>query len=136
MAFNKYQYDKLRAKRHANKIKHKQEIYEIRHSNDPERKKPQFSKIAVAFIFVDTLVIQIYCMFAMWHFKDMSNLNALIGIFGALLTQCLSYWTYSKKATVENTVGGIVYQNMMNSLEQNNMENDISEDITDDGAVG
>ncbi|MCR5503430.1 MAG: hypothetical protein K6F53_10510 [Lachnospiraceae bacterium] len=140
--FNEYEFNKLRAKRHAEKVKQRQELYKIRHSNDGEKKKPAFSKLAIFYIFINATAIQIFCMWAMVHFEDISNLGSLIGILGTLLAEGISYSFYSKKAQAENTVGGMVYQNMIYEHRQNAVEDandivaiDAKEGDTDD-AVG
>lgn len=136
MAFNKFQYEKLRAKRHANRIKQKQEIYEIKHSNDPERKKPAYNKLLVAFIFMDCFAIQVFIMVMMWIMKDMSQIGGLIGLIGTLFIQGISLISYNDKAKAENTSGGIVYQNMIQNF-MNNTVNKMSDDSSDsEDAVG
>lgn len=132
MAFNRYQYEKLRAKRHANMVKHRNEVYEIRHSNDPEKKKPAYSKLLVAFIFVDCLIIQTFIMLMIYTMKDMSQIGSLIGLIGTLFVQGISLISYNSKAVKENTVGGIVYQNMIQTHE--NQMADTDEEVDD--AVG
>ena len=134
MAFNKYQYDKLRAKRHANKVKRKQEIYEIRHSNDPERKKPAYSKLLVAFIFIDCLVIQVFIMRMIAKTGDMTQISSLIGLIGTLFVQGMSLISYNAKSAKENSAQGIIYEMAMKDS-GDQITNNMSDDIDDD-AVG
>ena len=136
MAFNRYQYEKLRAKRHANKVKHKQEIYAIRHANDPERKKPTYGKLLVAFIFIDCLIIQAFIMLMMWTMKDMSQIGSLIGLIGTLFVQGISLISYNRKSQAENTQGGIVYQNMIQTFMSNPTNQMADNDTDSEDAVG
>ncbi len=54
-------------------------------------------------------------MIAMWHFRDLTYLGVLITDVAA---QVLTYFIYTKKATRENTVGGIKYETAMKALEK------------------
>lgn len=134
MAFNRYQYEKIRAKRHAMNVKRKQEIYEIRHSNDPEKRKPAYSKLLVAFIFIDCLFIQGFIMHMMAKTGDMSHLSSLIGLIGTLFVQGMSLVSYNSKSAKENSVNGIIYEMAMKDTD-NQVANTMSDDIDDD-AVG
>ncbi len=115
--FNEYEFNKLRAKRHAEKVKQRQEIYEIRHSNDGERKKPAYGKLLVAFIFIDCLIIQGFIMATIWETKDTSHLSSLVSLIGTLAVQAISLISYNSKSAKENTSGGIVYETALLNLE-------------------
>ena len=134
MAFNRYQYAKIRAKRHAMNVKRKQEIYEIRHSNDPERRKPAYSKLLVAFIFIDCLVIQVFIMRMIAKTGDMTQISSLIGLIGTLFVQGMSLISYNAKSAKENSAQGIIYEMAMKDS-NDQITNNMSDDIDDD-AVG
>ena len=78
-------------------------------------KLPSTSKLMAVYLFIILNVVLIYAMVAMWYFKDLSYLGVLITDVAA---QVLTYFIYSKKATIENTVGGITYDMAMKSVEE------------------
>lgn len=77
-------------------------------------KLPSTSKLMAVYLFMILNVVLIYAMVAMWYFRDLSYLGVLITDVAA---QVLTYFIYSKKATTENTVGGITYDMAMKSVE-------------------
>lgn len=114
------------AMEHAEKVKLKQELYELRHSNDKQREKLSFSKIAFIFMMTNCVVIEIYALFAMFYFGDLSSLSALIA---AVVGECVSFLCFEIKAGKENSKNGIVYETAMKKLEHE-LENN------NDDAVG
>lgn len=123
-----YEDDLDKAHRYAERVRQKQEINEIKHSND---KPLSFSKIAVIFIFVNCLVIELYSMVVMVLFHDLASLGSLVM---AVLGQCVGALGYFIKARSENTSGGITFETTMYELRGNT---DLSQDTDiDDGAVG
>lgn len=135
MGFNSYEFRLLRAKRHADKVKQNQVVSEIKHRNDNEKKKIQFSKFLVGFIFIDCLVIQTFIMIMIFRSGDTAHLSNLVGLIGTLVAQAISLMSYNKKATAENTSSGIVYETAMremtsaqNTPTQNTMATDDDED--------
>ena len=122
--------------RHAEDVKQKQEIKEVKHSND---KPLSFSKMAVIFIFANCCVIELYSMVVMAVFHDLSSLGSLVM---AVVGQCASLLGYFIKASRENTESGIVYETTMLQLQHElgmtGEKVDISPIVTDedDGAVG
>ncbi len=124
-----YQKELQKAQLHADKVKLKQELKEIRHANDEKRKSLSFSKVAVIFIFCNCVVIELYSMFAMFWLSDLTALGALIA---AVVGQCVSLSGYFIKSGKENTSQGIVYETTMLELEhQYGLKTE-----EDDGAVG
>lgn len=131
------------ALRYAEDVKQKQEIKEVRHSNDKEKKPLSFSKMAVIFIFVNCCVIELYSMVVMAVFHDLSSLGSLVM---AVVGQCASLLGYFIKAGRENTASGIVYETTMmqlqhelgavNDTEQEQINVDPIIVDEDDGAVG
>ena len=122
--------------RHAEDVKQKQEIKEVKHSND---KPLSFSKMAVIFIFANCCVIELYSMVVMAVFHDLSSLGSLVM---AVVGQCASLLGYFIKASRENTESGIVYETTMLQLQHElgmtGEKVDIAPIVTDedDGAVG
>lgn len=122
--------------RHAEDVKQRQEIKEIKHSND---KPLSFSKMAVIFIFANCCVIELYSMVVMAVFHDLSSLGSLVM---AVVGQCASLLGYFIKASRENTESGIVYETTMLQLQHELGMTDEKVDVApivvdeDDGAVG
>lgn len=138
-----YEKELEKAKLHAEKVKLKQELYEVRHANDKDLKPLSFSKIAVIFIFANCLIVEFYSMFVMFVFHDLTSLGSLVM---AIIGQCASLLGYFIKSGRENTASGIVYETTMMQLQHElGVANDTEqEQITvnpvivdeDDGAVG
>lgn len=78
-------------------------------------KLPSTSKLIAVYLFVILNVVLIFAMVSMWKFADLSYLGVLIT---DVVAQILTYFIYAKKATLENTVGGITYDIAMKN--QNN----------------
>lgn len=100
--------------------KQKNEIIRIKHQYDIPKKELTMGKKLTIFVLTDCVVIQIFSMFAMLYFNDISALYSLIAIVGPILCEVFSLISYNHKSTKENTEGGINYQNMMNEFEQQN----------------
>lgn len=131
-----YQKELEKAKTHAEKVKLRQEINEIWHSNDQKRKSLSFSKVAVIFIFINCFVIELYSMAVMVVFHDLTSLGSLVM---AVLGQCVSLLGYFIKSGKENTASGIVYETTMLQLQHELDSDEVSSSIEvdeDDGAVG
>ena len=127
-----YKRDVAKAKYHAEQVRRKQELYEIRHKYDKPKKKLEFGKVGLILILLDCLIIQGFSMWIMVYLADVSNLSALIGIAIALIGEVGALVSYNRKSQAENTVGGIVYESFMNSLKK---ESDLTEEELED-AVG
>lgn len=74
------------------------------------RKRITTSKLAMWFILINCVAIELYSMAAMWHFGDLSALYALLG---AVVGQSLTYISYNNKSCRENSRGGITYETAM-----------------------
>ena len=119
MSFNSYEFRLLRAKRHADKVKQDQIVHEIRHRNDKsesDKKKFQYGKLLVAFIFIDCLVIQAFIMYMIFKSNDTAHLSNLVGLIGTLVAQGVALISYNNKAKAENSASGIVYETAMHEL--------------------
>lgn len=115
-------YEKLkeRAQKHAERVQKLAELREIWHSSDPKKKKLEFSKIALIFVFIDCLIIQFYSMWLMATLQDASSLSSLIGIIMPIAGEVGSVISYNKKSSVENSANGIVYESYMASIRSAN----------------
>lgn len=82
------------------------ELREAREKYMPRKKRLTTAKTALLYIFISCTAVQIYAMFAMWHFADLSALYSLIG---ATVGETISYCAYAAKSARENSQGGIVY---------------------------
>lgn len=84
-------------------------------------KKPSTDKLIATYLFIILNVVLIYAMLAMWHFADLSYLGVLITDIAG---QVITYYIYAKKATAQNTKGGITYDLAMleHGTENNNTD--------------
>ena len=121
-----YEKDLENAQKYAERVRIKNEIEKIKHSNDEKRQHLSFRKIAVIFIFINCFIIELYSMVVMVLFHDLTSLGSLVM---AVLGQCVSLMGYFIKSTKENTSQGIVYETAMYELKTGTTEED-------DGAVG
>lgn len=113
-----------KAIQHADKVKQKQELYEVRHANDKPKEKMTTGKIGFWFMIINCTVIEIYSLIAMFIFQDLSPLTTLIL---AVVGDCIAFISYNIKSGKENTVGGIVYESAMKKLEYE-LENNNTDD--------
>lgn len=109
-----YEAEKQKALDHAKEVKQKQELYEIKHSNDKPKEKLSFSKMAFIFMIANCSVIEIYALVAMFFFADLSPLTSLIV---AVVGECAAFISYEAKSAKENSAQGIVYETTMKKLE-------------------
>lgn len=116
-----YEVEKKKALEHAKEIKQKQELYEIRHSNDRPKEKLSFSKMAFIFMISNCTCIEIYALIAMFYFGDLSSLSTLIT---SVVGECVSFVAYEYKSMKENSSSGIVFESAMKKLEHELNNND------------
>lgn len=109
-----YEKEISKAMEHADKVKFRNELYELRHSNDRPKEKLSFSKMAFIFMIGNCVAIEIYALIAMFYFGDLSSLSALIA---AVVGECVTTLGYFIKAQHENTKDGIIYETAMKKLE-------------------
>ena len=102
-------------------LKEKKDVYKTKH------KLPSTSKLIAIYLFVMLNILLTYSMVAMWVFRDLTYLGALIT---DVVAQILTYYVYAKKSTIENTKSGITYElAMMDKMHQ------ISKDELDDNGI-
>lgn len=109
-----FEVEKQKALHYAEDVRQRQELYELRHSNDKKKEKLSFSKIAFIFMVTNCVIIELYALFTMFYFQDLSSLPALIA---AIVGECITLCGYYVKSGKENTIGGIVYESAMKTLE-------------------
>ena len=73
-------------------------------------KKPTTDKLIAIYLFIILNVILVYSMISMWNFADLSCLGVLVTDIAG---QVIIYYIYAKKATAQNTKGGITYDMAM-----------------------
>lgn len=85
-------------------------------------KKPTTDKLIAIYLFIILNVILVYSMISMWNFADLSCLGVLITDIAG---QVITYYIYAKKATAQNTKGGITYDMAMLEHELSDVNNDV-----------
>lgn len=118
-----YNKQKEYANKYAAKVKQKQELYDIKHRNDKPKEKLSFSKKAFVFMIANCIIIEIYSLFMMAFYEDLSSLPTLIV---AVIGECICTVSYYIKAKCENTQGGIIYETALRKLD--NSINEINSD--------
>ena len=73
-------------------------------------KRPTTDKLIAIYLFIILNVILVYSMISMWNFADLSCLGVLVTDIAG---QVITYYIYAKKATAQNTKGGITYDMAM-----------------------
>lgn len=114
MSEKEYEHELKRIKAKNVYRQRKKKLKEEKDKYKSKIKLPSTSKLMAVYLFIILNVVLIYAMVAMWYFRDLSYLGVLITDVAA---QVLTYFIYSKKATTENTVGGITYDMAMKSVE-------------------
>lgn len=111
-----YEMEMMRARKHAEKQRQKQEIYEEKHKYDKEKKRLTDGKKYTIFMFTNLVVVELFSMYAMLRFQDISALYSLIGIGAAIVGQVVTLASYNHKSLGENTQGGIVYETALHNM--------------------
>lgn len=94
-------------------------------------KKPTTDKLIAIYLFIILNVILVYSMISMWNFADLSCLGVLITDIAG---QVITYYIYAKKATAQNTKGGITYDMAMLEHGLSDVNNDVG--ASDSSAQG
>lgn len=94
-------------------------------------KKPTTDKLIAIYLFIILNVILVYSMISMWNFADLSCLGVLITDIAG---QVITYYIYAKKATAQNTKGGITYDMAMLERGLSDVNNDVG--TSDSSAQG
>ena len=103
------------AHRQADDRKFKRALYRIKYGKDKE--KVSTTKIVLAFLIFNMVVIEVYSLYAMLALGD---LNALPVLITAIVGECVSILGYMVKASIENKKGGIIFETAMKQLETEN----------------
>ena len=105
-------------------------VYQLKTDKKAMRKKLlgkiPTSKLLISFLFANCTAIEIFTAwttiksFELAHELMISpDLTPLVALIGAVVGEVIGYAVYSAKATKENTVGGIVYDQAINSHNDN-----------------
>lgn len=94
-------------------------------------KKPTTDKLIAIYLFIILNVILVYSMISMWNFADLSCLGVLVTDIAG---QVITYYIYAKKATAQNTKGGITYDMAMLKHGLSDVNNDVG--TSDSSAQG
>lgn len=94
-------------------------------------KKPTTDKLIAIYLFIILNVILVYSMISMWNFADLSCLGVLVTDIAG---QVITYYIYAKKATAQNTKGGITYDMAMLEHRLSDVNNDVG--TSDSSAQG
>ena len=105
-------------------------VYQLKTDKKAMRKKLlgkiPTSKLLISFLFANCTAIEIFTAwttiksFELAHELMISpDLTPLVALIGAVVGEVIGYAVYSAKATKENTVGGIVYDQAINSYNDN-----------------
>lgn len=106
----------------------RQELRDEKNKYKSKLKLPSTSKLMATYLFCILNIVLIYAMVAMWHFMDLTYLGVLITDVAA---QVLTYFIYARKATIENSAGGITYDMAMKSANDVTIykNNDTTDDV-------
>ena len=87
------------------------------------------SKLLIIFLFINCTLIEIFTGWAMVKMLSLAfiagtmiDFTPLVALIGAVVGEVFGYAIYSLKSTKENTVGGIVYDSVINNNNNNNKE--------------
>ena len=80
------------------------------------------SKLLIIFLFINCTLIEIFTGWAMVKMLSLAfiagtmiDFTPLVALIGAVVGEVFGYAIYSLKSTKENTVGGIVYDSVINN---------------------
>ena len=96
-----------KTKQHNIEIEYRQMLWKERTKYWPKFKVPSTSKLVLWAGFIIFVEIIFFCQYLAVKTMDTSPLVAMIGAIGGLISM---FHTYSKKSTVENSRGGIVFE--------------------------
>ena len=87
-----------------------------------KKRKISTSKLLIIFLFINCTLIEIFTGWAMVKMLSLAliagtmiDFTPLVAFIGAVVGEVFSYAIYSLKSTKENTVGGIVYDSVINN---------------------
>ena len=114
-------------KRENQSKKRKQDLKKERRKYSVISKLPSTSKLMAVYLFVLLNVVLCYAMITMWHFQDLQCLSILIT---DVVAQVLTFYIYSRKATIENQKNGITYELAMMDRQTRQDTDDTEENET------
>lgn len=96
-------------------IRERKRLIREEKSKHRNNKKVTTSKLLLVVAFLISVEILVFCEIAYFFYPDSGILTALIGVPITIVPISLGYL---RKATAENTVGGIVYESAMTDCSQ------------------
>ena len=94
-----------------------------------KKRKISTSKLLIIFLFINCTLIEIFTGWAMVKMLSLAfvvgtmiDFTPLVALIGAVVGEVFGYAIYSLKSTKENTVGGIVYDSVINNNNSDNKE--------------
>lgn len=91
-----------------------------------KKRKISTSKLLIIFLFINCTLIEIFTGWAMVKMLSLAfvagtmiDFTPLVALIGAIVGEVFGYAIYSLKSTKENTVGGIVYDSVINNNSDN-----------------
>lgn len=101
----------------ADERKFRRTLYKIKYGKEKERFST--TKLVLAFLILNMVVIEVYSLYAMLALGD---LNALPVLITAIVGECVAILGYMVKSSIENKKGGIIFETTMKELENNNTD--------------
>lgn len=112
------------ARKYAKRQKFKSEVEIIKYGKNGRRKMPTSKKLTI-FLIANFTLVEIYTLYIMYYFQDISALPTLITV---VIGEVVALMVYQIKSLKENTAStGFMYELKMKDAEQG---------IVDDDAVG
>ena len=97
-----------------------------------KKHKLSTSKMLIIFLFINCTLIEIFTAWAMIKMLTIAmiagtaiDFTPLVALIGAVVGEVIGYAIYSLKSTKENTVGGIVYENVINGNKDTTLNNGV-----------
>ena len=94
-----------------------------------KKRKISTSKLLIIFLFINCTLIEIFTGWAIVNMLSLAfiagtiiDFTPLVALIGAVVGEVFGYAIYSLKSAKENTVGGIVYDSVINNNNNNNKE--------------
>lgn len=133
MSQNKYEAKLRKIKQSNDSRERKRKLREEKMKYFPKIKKPSTSKLflwVTLFLFIEIIF---FCEYLAIKTLDTSPLVTLIGTIAGIFSM---FHTYSKKSTVENSSGGIIFETAMLAQNKNIISNGSGNENLSNEAVG
>ena len=105
---------KAMARRYARKRKFKEELYRIKYGKEGKRKMAMSKKLTI-FLLANFTLVELYTLYIMYAFQDISALPTLITV---VIGEVVALMVYQLKSLKENTSStGFMYELKMKDAE-------------------